>query len=301
MLIAVHYHGRQQAQALGLLGAAHAMAGVLAFLIAGFLGTVLSWRYAFGLLVLLAALITLLSFRLKPVSRERNLQIDWFGALLAAVAILLISLGFNYLNAWGVLMARPATPFNLLGVSPAPIMIVVGTTMMTTASDTARSYARSRGARFREELFELLRIPSLSGDPAHADDVRRAAEWLAGHMRGLELQNVQVMETAGHPVVYGEWPGAGTDKPTVLVYGHYDVVLAALEDGWDSPPFEPVVRDGKIYARGATDDKGQLFIHVKALEAYLKSSGAAPVNVKFLIEGIETAIVYLEELVGLPQ
>jgi acetylornithine deacetylase/succinyl-diaminopimelate desuccinylase-like protein len=113
------------------------------------------------------------------------------------------------------------------------------------------------------------------------------AEWLAAHMTGLGLE-ARVMETAGHPVVYGEWLGAGPDAPTVLVYGHYDVVPASkAEDGWDTEPFEPVEKDGKIYARGATDDKGQLFIHVKALEAYLKTSGAAPVNVKYLIEGEE--------------
>lgn len=159
--------------------------------------------------------------------------------------------------------------------------------MMDHASDEARAYSRENGERFQEELFEMLRIPSLSGDPAHAADVRRMAEWLATHMRQLGIDNVAVMETAGHPVVYGEWMGAGADAPTVLVYGHYDVVPAAMEDGWDSPPFEPVVRDGKIYARGATDDKGQLFIHVKTLESYLKTAGRAPVNVKFLIEGEE--------------
>lgn len=158
---------------------------------------------------------------------------------------------------------------------------------MESASDTARAWARAHGDEFREQLFEMLRIPSLSGDPAFAADVRRMAEWLAAHMQGLGLDTVAVMETAGHPVVYGEWMRAGEDKPTVLVYGHYDVVPAAMEDGWDTDPFEPVVKDGKIYARGATDDKGQLFIHVKALEAFLQTSGAAPVNVKFLIEGEE--------------
>jgi acetylornithine deacetylase/succinyl-diaminopimelate desuccinylase-like protein len=158
---------------------------------------------------------------------------------------------------------------------------------MTQASDAARAYARANGDKFLQELFEMLRIPSLSGDPAHAGDVRKMAEWLAAHMQALGLEKVAVMETAGHPVVYGEWMGAGPDKPTVLVYGHYDVVPATMEDGWTSDPFEPVVRDGKIYARGATDDKGQLFIHVKALEAYLQTSGAAPANVKFLIEGEE--------------
>jgi acetylornithine deacetylase/succinyl-diaminopimelate desuccinylase-like protein len=158
---------------------------------------------------------------------------------------------------------------------------------MPISSDAARAYSRGQSDRFQQELFEFLRIPSLSGDPAHAGDVRRAAEWLAAHMRSLGVEHVQVMETAGHPVVYGDWLGAGPDKPTVLVYGHYDVVPAALEDGWDNPPFEPVVKNGRIYARGATDDKGQLFIHVKALESYLKTGGKAPVNVKFLIEGEE--------------
>lgn len=156
-----------------------------------------------------------------------------------------------------------------------------------STSHAARAYARDNGKRFREELFEMLRIPSLSGDPAHAADVRRMAEWLANHMAGLGLDKVAVMETAGHPVVYGEWMGAGPDKPTVLVYGHYDVVPASLEDGWDTDPFDPVEKNGIIYARGATDDKGQLYIHVKALESYLQTEGSAPVNVKFLIEGEE--------------
>jgi acetylornithine deacetylase/succinyl-diaminopimelate desuccinylase-like protein len=156
-----------------------------------------------------------------------------------------------------------------------------------SSSALARAHSRENGATYVEQLFEMLRIPSLSGDPAHAGDVRQMAEWLADHMQSLGLDLVAVMETAGHPVVYGEWMGAGPDAPTVLVYGHYDVVPASLEDGWDTDPFEPVIQDGRIYARGATDDKGQLFIHVKALEAYLKTSGAAPANVKFLIEGEE--------------
>ncbi len=157
---------------------------------------------------------------------------------------------------------------------------------MAPSSDAARTYARQHVQRFRRELHELLRIPSVSGDPAYADDIRRAAEWLAEHLRALGLESAAVMPTAGYPVVYAEWLGAGPDRPTVLVYGHYDVVPAELEDGWNTPPFEPVEKDGKIYARGATDDKGQLFIHVKALESYLESGGA-PVNVKFLLEGEE--------------
>ncbi|HMQ34704.1 MAG TPA: MFS transporter [Chloroflexaceae bacterium] len=126
VLIATHYKGKQQAQALGYLGASQAAAGVLAFLISGALGTFLSWRYAFFLLVLLGILVFVLSFRLRPVERQPGVKIDWNGALLAAVSIALISLGFNYLNDWGVLLARSAAPFNVLGLSPAPIMIVAG-------------------------------------------------------------------------------------------------------------------------------------------------------------------------------
>lgn len=158
---------------------------------------------------------------------------------------------------------------------------------MNHTSDAARAYARANGDKFLDELKAMLRIPSLSADPAHAGDIRKMAEWLAAQLRSLGLDKVAVMETAGHPVVYGEWMGAGPDKPTVLVYGHYDVVPAAMEDGWTSDPFEPVVRDGKIFARGATDDKGQMFIHVKALESFLETEGSAPVNVKFLLEGEE--------------
>ena len=158
---------------------------------------------------------------------------------------------------------------------------------MSELSGAARQYSREHAERFRQELHEMLRIPSLSGDPAHAGDIRLMADWLATHMRDLGLDNVAVMPTAGHPVAYGEWLGAGPDKPTVLVYGHYDVVPALMEDGWHTDPFEPVEKDGKIYARGATDDKGQLFIHIKALESYLKTAGRAPVNIKMLLEGEE--------------
>lgn len=126
VLIATHYQGKQQSQALGLLGAAQASAGVLAFLIAGFLGTFVSWRYAFGLLVFLAGVIFLLSFRLKAVPRQAGIKIDWNGAILAAAAVTLISLGFNYLNVWGVLVAKPAAPFSILSLSPAPMMILIG-------------------------------------------------------------------------------------------------------------------------------------------------------------------------------
>jgi acetylornithine deacetylase/succinyl-diaminopimelate desuccinylase-like protein len=158
---------------------------------------------------------------------------------------------------------------------------------MSAASDAARAYSRANGERFLAELKEILRIPSISTDPAHAGDIRRTAEWLAASLRDIGAQNVAIMETAGYPVVYGEWLDAGPDQPTVLVYGHYDVVPAAREDGWDTEPFDPVVKDGKVFARGATDDKGQLFIHLKALESYLQTGDGPPVNLKFLLEGEE--------------
>jgi acetylornithine deacetylase/succinyl-diaminopimelate desuccinylase-like protein len=158
---------------------------------------------------------------------------------------------------------------------------------VTSISDAARAYSRDQAQRFRTELHDLLRIPSISTEPERADDMMRAAEWLAEHLRQLGVNNVQIAPTAGYPVVYGDWLGAGPDKPTVLVYGHYDVVPAAIEDGWNTEPFEPVEKDGMIFARGAADDKGQLFIHIKALESYLQTSGAAPVNMKFFLEGEE--------------
>ncbi|MFL7870541.1 MAG: MFS transporter [Anaerolineales bacterium] len=126
VLIAHNYKGAQQSQSLGLLGAAQAIAGVLAFLVIGVLGTLLSWRYGFGLIVLIGAVVLLLSFRLKPVERNAQAQIDWVGALLAALSIILISLGFNNLAAWGMLMASPDAPVSVLGMSPSPIMIVTG-------------------------------------------------------------------------------------------------------------------------------------------------------------------------------
>ena len=159
---------------------------------------------------------------------------------------------------------------------------------MSQMSENARQYARNHGEKFQHELFELLRFPSIGGDPSFTKEVRQNAEWLAAHIHAIPgLESARVMETAGHPVVYAEWLGAGEDKPTVLIYGHYDVVPAEMEDGWDTQPFEPILKDGKIYARGATDNKGQLFIHIKALESYLETNGRLPVNVKVLLEGEE--------------
>src|SRR5687768_3675748 len=125
-------------------------------------------------------------------------------------------------------------------------------------------YAAQNTQRFRDELMEFLRIPSISTDPLRKDDVARAAEWLAGEMARIGLEHVQVMPTNGHPVVYGDWLHAGNDKPTILIYGHYDVQPAVMEDGWIHPPFDPEIRDNRIYARGSADDKGQVMSHVKA-------------------------------------
>lgn len=151
----------------------------------------------------------------------------------------------------------------------------------------ANTYAQEKGEAFLQQLFDLLRIPSISTLPERAGDVKRAAEWLAADMRRIGLEKAEVIPTEGHPIVYGEWMGAGADAPTVLIYGHYDVQPAEMEDGWDSDPFEPVIREGFMFARGSGDDKGQVVAHLKALEALLATEGKLPVNVKLLIEGEE--------------
>jgi acetylornithine deacetylase/succinyl-diaminopimelate desuccinylase-like protein len=140
--------------------------------------------------------------------------------------------------------------------------------------------------RYVEELKQYLAIPSISALPEHASDVRRAAEWTAEALRGAGMPSVRIIDTPGHPVVYGEWLGA-PGKPTILFYGHYDVQPVDPVELWTSPPFEATVRDGEIYARGAADDKGQVFMHIKAIEAFMKKGGSLPVNMKVLIEGEE--------------
>ena len=152
-------------------------------------------------------------------------------------------------------------------------------------SDVQGYIGRELG-RFTDEILEFLRIPSVSAKSEHNTDTRRTAEWLRDRMEGAGLE-AEVLETAGHPVVLGEWRGAGADAPTVLVYGHYDVQPAEPLALWDSPPFEPEFRDGRLYARGAADDKGQLYLHIKAAEAHLKGGGALPVNLIVLAEGEE--------------
>ena len=149
-------------------------------------------------------------------------------------------------------------------------------------------YAQQHYDTFIQQLIDLIRIPSVSTQPKHKDDVRRAAEWLRDHCLQLGMTHAEILDTELHPVVYAEWLEAGPEKPTVLIYGHYDVQPPEPLDLWEQDnPFEPVIRDDKLYARGATDDKGQLFVHLKVFEAFMQTQGAFPVNVKFLIEGEE--------------
>lgn len=152
-------------------------------------------------------------------------------------------------------------------------------------SDIAAYIDRER-SRFQEELKDFLRIPSISTDPERAADVRACAEWVAGHLAAAGVPDTEIIETAGHPIVVGERRCAG-DAPTVLVYGHYDVQPSEPDELWSSPPFEPTVRDGRLYARGAVDDKGQVHMHIKALETRLATGADVPVNLKFVIEGEE--------------
>jgi acetylornithine deacetylase/succinyl-diaminopimelate desuccinylase-like protein len=149
-----------------------------------------------------------------------------------------------------------------------------------------QGYIDGELSRFKDELFEFLRIPSVSARREHAPDIHTAAVWVGDRLRDAGLQ-ASVMETPGHPVVLGEWRGAGPDAPTLLIYGHYDVQPPEPLDEWHSPAFEPTVRDGNLFARGASDDKGQLFLHIKALESQLKAAGRLPVNVVVLAEGEE--------------
>jgi len=148
-------------------------------------------------------------------------------------------------------------------------------------------YLDSNRERQLDELVEWLRIPSISTLSEHKGDMQRAADWLVTHMQDAGLEHVEAIQTEGNPLVYADWMHAGDDKPTVLIYGHYDVQPVDPLDEWETPPFEPDIRNDNIYARGSADDKGQVFIHVKAVEAFLKSQGALPVNVKFIVEGEE--------------
>ena len=154
------------------------------------------------------------------------------------------------------------------------------------ALDSVLEHLRTRHDDALGELIEFASIPSVSTDPAHANDVRAAAAWVATRLESAGPFTVRTLPTAGNPVVYAEWLGA-PGKPTVLVYGHYDVQPADPLEKWQSPPFAPNVRDGRLYARGVSDDKGPMLIPILVAEAFFKTAGALPVNVKCLFEGEE--------------
>ena len=149
-----------------------------------------------------------------------------------------------------------------------------------------QSYLDEHQSEYLEQMLDFLRIPSISSLPEHAGDVRAAGEWVMARCRDAGLEHIEMMETGGHPVVYADWLHA-PGKPTVLIYGHFDVQPVDPLDLWASPPFAPVVKDGKVYARGATDDKGNMLVPILAMEALLKSTGSLPVNVKCFFEGQE--------------
>lgn len=153
-------------------------------------------------------------------------------------------------------------------------------------SQATNSFIEQHKDRLLEELKEFLRIPSISTLPEHAGDVQRAARFVAESLKKAGLENVEIIPTSKHPLVYADWLHA-SGKPTVLCYGHYDVQPPDPLDLWNSPPFEPTLRNGNIYARGSADDKGQMYMHVKAVEALQTVNGTLPVNLKFLIEGEE--------------
>jgi acetylornithine deacetylase/succinyl-diaminopimelate desuccinylase-like protein len=166
--------------------------------------------------------------------------------------------------------------------------------METTMADW-RTYLADNRDRFLDELMDFLRIPSVSSLPAHAEDVQRAAQWVARRLDSAGAADVQILPTGGHPVVTGSAGfGAGSDdRPTVMIYGHFDVQPADPVALWSRPPFEPALVDGRIYARGASDDKGNMLAPILAVEALLKAGGRLPVNVRFLFEG--------QEEIGSPQ
>ena len=150
-----------------------------------------------------------------------------------------------------------------------------------------REYLAAHRARFVDELLDFVRIPSVSADPALAADVARAAEWVAARCRAAGLEEARVLQTGGHPVVLAHWLHAGPDRPTILIYGHFDVQPAEPLDLWTSPPFAPEIRDGRVWGRGASDDKGSMLTPILALEAMLETAGRLPVNVKVFFEGQE--------------
>jgi acetylornithine deacetylase/succinyl-diaminopimelate desuccinylase-like protein len=168
---------------------------------------------------------------------------------------------------------------------PDSCEMVVQESQMTVLNN-ALDYAKRHRARFVSELMALIRFPTVSSGAEHTNDLKVCAQWLATHLQRIGLEHIRVIPTERHPLVCAEWRRT-PNRPTVLVYGHYDVQPADPLDEWEFPPFEPTVRADILYGRGACDDKGQFFIHVKALESYLSTTGTLPVNVKCLFEGEE--------------
>lgn len=148
-------------------------------------------------------------------------------------------------------------------------------------------YINQNKDKFVDELKEFLKIPSISTNPENSNDVRKCAGYVKSQLEEIGLENVKLYETPGHPIVYGEWLNAGKGKPTILIYGHYDVQPVDPVELWTDPPFSPTIRNGNIYARGSADDKGQVYIHIKSLQAHFINNKSLPVNIKFLIEGEE--------------
>ena len=155
--------------------------------------------------------------------------------------------------------------------------------------DSVISYIKSNINSYVNELLDYIRIPSISTLESHKNEMQRCAEFISNKIKNAGMNRVEIFQTEGHPIVYGEWLEA-PGKPTVLIYGHYDVQPVDPLELWNNPPFEPVIKDGKIWARGANDDKGQAFVHVKSVEAFFKTKGKLPLNVKFILEGEVLAI-----------
>ena len=159
--------------------------------------------------------------------------------------------------------------------------------MSDTSLNESLAFAKRNNEDFIEQYKAFLSIPSIGADPDHKQDVRDAAEWLLVEMERIGLEHGRILEPEGQPALYGDWLHAGEDAPTVLLYAHYDVQPVDPLDEWTSPPFEPTIREGKLYARGAVDDKAGVFLHLKAIESVLVATGELPINVKVIFEGEE--------------
>lgn len=166
-------------------------------------------------------------------------------------------------------------------------------------SEKAILYLKENRSKLLDQMNEFLSIPSISTDSAYKQDIEKAADFLVTYLQELQFENIEKQTTAGHPLVYAEYNGAGADAPTVLFYGHYDVQPVDPIEQWKSDPFTPEIRDGRLYARGSSDDKGQVFMHLAVFEAYIKTEGKLPINVKICIEGEEE--IGSENLYGILQ